>query len=170
MIKKNTILLIILLLIVIVIITIYFIIANNSRSEQSVFDCDLEITCNKNEIKSGEILTCDINVKNIQAKNGIIMFETLIDYDKEAFEMEVTEDEKNNLWNKTSIIDDYLTMMRKDLMPSSENQLIAEIKFKVKNTELIGSKKIDFSKIKFTMENDEYFTKYDIKKEVKIVR
>ena len=61
-------------------------------------------------------------------------------------------------------------MMRKDLMPSSENQLIAKIKFKVKNTELIGSKKIDFSKIKFTMENDEYFTKYDIKKEVKIVR
>ena len=174
-IKKYKILFIMLSLILIaIIISIYFFISNISRVEQNnqteKYDCDLEIICNKHEIKPGQVLICDINVKNIQAKNGVIMFETLIDYDKEVFEMEVTNDEQNNSWNKTSIIDNYLTMMRKDLMPSSENQLIAEIKFKVKNTELIGSKKIDFSKIKFTMENDEYFTKYDIKKEVKIVR
>ena len=55
-------------------------------------------------------------------------------------------------------------------MPTSENQLIAKIKFKIKDTEFKGLKKIDFSKIKFTMENDEYFTKCDIEKEVKIVR
>ena len=113
-IKKYKILFIMLSLILIaIIISIYFFISNISRVEQNnqteKYDCDLEIICNKHEIKPGQVLICDINVKNIQAKNGVIMFETLIDYDKEVFEMEVTNDEQNNSWNKTSIIDNYLT-------------------------------------------------------------
>ena len=177
MIKKNKILFIMLSLILIaIIILVYFFISNISRNEQKKqsqkekYDCDLDIICNNHELKPGEVLMFDINVKNIQAKNGIILFETLIDYDKEVFEMEVTNDEQNNSWNKTSIIDNYLTMMRNDLMPTLENQLISKIKFKIKNTDFKGFKKIYFSKIKFTMENDEYFTKHDIEKEVKIIR
>ena len=139
------------------------------EQEEIKYDCDVDIVGDSKKAKAGDVLMFDINVKNINAKTGIIMFETLVDYDENVFNCEVKGDDKN-IWNLTGMLDNYITLMRSDLIPNTEDQSIAKIKFKVKDNATLGSKKINFSKMKFTMDRDESFTKEDKNIEIEIVK
>ena len=120
------------------------------------YTCDLIVEGDKTEIKAGEDITFELLATNIDAEDGIIMFETLLDYDTDVFECEVVEDDDSE-WSKTSLIENYLTMTRNDLLPNSQNQSITKIKFKAKEDVKASNQIINLSNIKFTMDNEESF-------------
>lgn len=126
----------------------------------SEYNCDLLITGDKEQIKAGESVTYEIKAENINAGSGIVMFETLLDYDTEAFECEIVKDE-NSEWTESLFVEDYLTMSRKDLVASTENQSIVKITFKAKEDIEAGEHVIDFNQIKFTMDEEKTFSVLD---------
>lgn len=79
----------------------------------------------------GEVTTFELIAKNISSDEGILAFETLIDYDANMLELEIIND-ANSEWNKTSFYDNYLIMNRNDLLPSNKDQIITKINIKAK--------------------------------------
>lgn len=138
----------------------------NENYKKDNYSCNLDIICDKQKVKAGEKLTYDIVARNIKAPTGIIMFETQINYDKDVFECKVNGSDE---WNVISGINDYFTIMRNDLIPNLEKQLITKIEFKVKENTTKGTKVINFSKIKFTIDQDENFTIDDKNIEINVV-
>lgn len=130
----------------------------SNSSEQ--YTCDLTITGDKSHIKAGETITYELKAENINAGTGIAMFETLLDYDAKLFECDIITDE-NSAWTKTSLLEDSLTMSRKDLLPSTENQTIAKLAVKAKEDIKEGSYTINLLDLKFVMENDKSFSVSD---------
>ena len=134
----------------------------------TTYTCNLSIDGDKTELKAGESVIYELKVSDIEAEDGIIMFETLINYDKDIFTCKAINDNDSE-WNKTSMIDDYLTMTRNDLIPNSEDQTIAKIEFTAKQNIEPGEQLIDFSEIKFTMDNDQIFEIGDETVSIKII-
>ena len=124
---------------------------------ENMYNCDLTITGDKKSIKPGETITYEIKAENINAGTGIVMFETLLDYDKDLFECDVITDE-NSEWSKTSLIEDYLTLSRKDLLPSTKDQTIGKLVVKAKDDVQVGQYMINLIDLKFTMDGSESFT------------
>ena len=120
------------------------------------YSCDFLIEGGKPQIEVGETVNYDIKVKNINAKTGIVMFDTLLDYDSELLECTIENDE-NSQWEKTSLLENYLTMSRKDLVANFENQDIARLIVKAKENIPEGQYIISFKDLKFTLEDDESF-------------
>ncbi|MBR3250010.1 MAG: hypothetical protein IKF83_04910 [Clostridia bacterium] len=121
------------------------------------YTCDLSIVGDKSQIKPGETVTYEIKAENIKAGSGIIIFEALLDYDTDAFDCEIVNDE-NSQWSKTTFTDDYLTMSRNDLLPNSDNQTIAKITLTAKEDIENGEQSLDISEIRFTADEDASFT------------
>ena len=122
----------------------------------TTYTCNLSINGDKTELKAGESVIYELKVSDIKAEDGIIMFESLINYNKDVFTCKVINDNDSE-WNKTSMIDDYFTMTRNDLIPNSEDQTIAKIEFTVKQNVEPSEQLIEFSEIRFTMDNDQIF-------------
>ena len=133
------------------------------------YTCDLLISGDKGQIKAGETITYEIKAENIKAGNGIVMFETILDYDKDSFDCEVITDDSME-WTKTSFIEDYLTMSRNGLLPSSENQTIAKVAFTAKENIQEGEQIIEFSNLNFITDEDYSFTLPDSSLNVNVVK
>ena len=118
--------------------------------------CDVEIYIDKDKLKTGEAVTYKIMANNIMADDGIVMFETLINYDSNIFECKVNNSQ-NDLWVQTSMIDNYLTMTRRDFTSSVEDQIVATITFTAKKDINLDEETITFNNIKFTMGNGQSF-------------
>ena len=133
-----------------------------SEDETSDSESDTENTCvfsiegDVNQIKPGETAEYELKASDISAGSGIIMFESLLEYDSDKLECEIVTDDEGE-WSKTALTENYLTMSRKDLLPSSEDQVIAKIRIKAKDNAEEGEQTVTFSQIKFTMDNDEAF-------------
>ena len=138
------------------------------EEEEIGYSCDVFIDGDKTEIKAGETVTYALNVANIKAEDGIIMFETHIDYDTNAFTCKTINDNDSG-WNQASMIENYLTMTRKDLTPNSEDQMIIKLEFTAKEDIKIGEQFITFLDMKFTMDNDRIFSVDDQIATVEIV-
>ena len=118
--------------------------------------CNLILKADKQQVKSGEVITYEITASNIKAENGVISFEALLDYDTNVFECEVVNDE-NSQWEVISPSNNYLSLGRKDLLPSKEDQVIAKIAVKVKENAKSGQYELNLIGPKFTMENNSTF-------------
>ncbi|MBR3134556.1 MAG: hypothetical protein IKG56_03755 [Clostridia bacterium] len=122
--------------------------------------CDLELVGNKTELKNGETITFEVKASNIEAGNGIVMFESLLDYDSSIINCEIETDDTME-WDKLGLVDKYVTLMRKDLQPSSENQTIAKITISAKENATKGQQTIKLKNVKFTTDNDSFFYSAD---------
>ncbi len=67
------------------------------------------------------------------------------------------------------MVDNYLTMSRKDLVPNSEDQTIAKISFKVKENIEPSTETIEFTQNEFTISDEEFFEVSDIDLNIEIV-
>lgn len=135
----------------------YNVIDNESISSENDYYCDLLITGDKSQIKPGETITYELKAENINADTGIVMFESLLDYDSDLFECEIIED-KNSEWTKTSLLENSLTMSRTDLLPSAQNQTIAKLAVKAKDNIEEGLYTINLMDLKFSMDNNKTFS------------
>lgn len=124
--------------------------------------CELVLLGETNKINRGESATFELKANNINAGSGIIMFETLFECDGDSIECTIEPDDDGQ-WKKTGMVDNYLTMMRDDLMPSSEDQTIAKITITAKKTAKVGEQTVELKSIKFTTEDDNYFNLQDKK-------
>lgn len=134
------------------------------ESSESVDEntCELVLLGETNRINRGESATFELKANNINAGSGIIMFETLFECDGDSIECTIEPDDDGQ-WKKTGMVDNYLTMMRDDLMPSSEDQTIAKITITAKKTAKVGKQTVELKSIKFTTEDDNYFNLQDKK-------
>ena len=139
-----------LLIILLMFITI---LTNKVSAADSEYNCDLIITGENSEITAGQTVTYEIMAKNINAEQGILAFETLITYDENLFSIDVVSDDSNN-WNKTSMIENYLTMTRSDLLPSSADQVIAKLVVTANSDVPVDENVITLTNIRFTMESE----------------
>ncbi len=131
--------------------------AEITDDSEKQYTCDLSITPDKEQVKAGETITYELKAENIDAGNGIVMFTTVMNYDTESFECEVVTD-KDSEWTKAVFVDNYITMSRKDLSPSQEDQTIAKIVLTAKNNIQKGDSTFNLKNIVFTMDDDKTFT------------
>lgn len=127
---------------------------NISNKDTSAI-CNISIEGDKYSIKQGEKIEYDIKASDIQ-ENGIVMFEAEIGYDSNTFEC-IVESNESGLWTKVSMLENYITMAKSDLLPSSEDQVIGKIILTAKNDAEVGEYSINLSKIRITTDNDQSF-------------
>ena len=142
-----------------------------SRIEQrhsNKYSCKLSFEGDKTKGTRGDLLIFEIKASNIQAEEGIIMLEGLLEYDNNALECFVDE-LVSGTWHKASMLEGYLTMARNDLMPSSEDQSIGLIVVKVKDQARKGSYEIKLKDPIFTMEDNKDFAIDDVGVTIDIV-
>ena len=125
--------------------------------EANNYTCNVTIEGSKTELKAGEIAEFQIKATDIDAGNGIVMFETSLDYDSDMFECTISGDDSGT-WNKLSNMENYVTMSRSDLTPNDENQTIAKITIKAKDNITAGEQEIALTGMKFTADNEKSFT------------
>ena len=141
----------------------------NAIEEYSVNDgtCNLEIEGEQNSIRRGQTNEYTIMASDINAGEGIVMIEALLEYDSNSIECEVTAEE-NGEWSLTGMAEDYVTFVRRDLQPSSSDQMIGKIKVKAKNNSTSGQQTIKIKNIMVTMDSDKYFYLDDQELNVKV--
>lgn len=134
----------------------------------------LTIVADKNEIKKGEEVTFTIKVSNIDGFNGIIMYNTIIEFDEKEFSfLEQDEIVSAQGWSNFERIENTVTFYRQDLLPNKDDQEIGKIRLRANNDITIGEKTITFSSNEFVVENTEKeevsLNTDDIKINIKIV-
>lgn len=120
------------------------------------YSCNLTFEGNNNNLKVGETAVFEIKASNIQADDGVIMLEGLLEYDYRMFDCNI-EDIENGKWHKLSMLEDYFTIVRDDLMPSSENQTIGRLVVKLREQTQPGTYNIVVKEGKFTMKDNKDF-------------
>ncbi|MBR3134557.1 MAG: hypothetical protein IKG56_03760 [Clostridia bacterium] len=131
------------------------------------YSCNVDLVSNKNTMNAGDSVIYEVRVSNINAETGIIIFESYISYDADTFECAVYGDD-NEEWSKTSFIENRLTMQRTSLEPSTADQTVAKLVFTAKSDASAGSKNIQLTGIRFTMEGDKAFQIGDITTTIEI--
>lgn len=134
----------------------------------------LTIVADKNEIKKGEEVTFTIKASNIDGFNGIIMYNTIIEFDEKEFSfLEQDEIISAQGWSNFDRIENTVTFYRQDLLPNKDDQEIGKIRLRANNDITIGEKTITFSSNEFVVENTEKeevsLNTDDIKINIKIV-
>lgn len=109
--------------------------------------CTLGITPDKTQVNSGDKITLVLTVSNITSENGIAIYNGLIDYNSDIFELSV-QDSSNGEW-KGDLIENSVTFTKSDLEATKDNQEIGRIVLKVKNGATIGKQTI-------TLKNNEF--------------
>lgn len=130
------------------------------------YSCDMSITSNKTSIKAGESIEYEIKISDINADEGIKAFETYINYDSNLFDCAVKSNEEEN-WSKVGFLEGYLTMVKND-NANLEDQVIAKIVFTPKTNITSNNYKINFTKNKFTVGNDQVFEVEDNSIEIEV--
>ena len=148
---------------------------NNTDSNESISSyynadtqtCDIELVGNNTELKRGGTITFEVKASNIEAGNGIVMFESLLDYDSNSINCEIETDDTME-WDKLGLVDKYVTLMRKDLQPSAEDQTIAKITISAKENAATGQQTVKLKNVKLTTDNDSFFYSSDKSISIKI--
>ena len=147
---------------------------NNNNIENNVesvensnnYSCNLDINANKKSIKAGESIEFEIKVSNINASEGIKAFETYINYDSNLFDCIVKSNEEEN-WTKVGFLEGYLTMVKNENV-NFEDQKIAKVVFTAKEDITPNIYKVNFTKNKFTVGDDQVFEVADNSIEIKV--
>lgn len=111
--------------------------------------CVLQITPDKTKINIGESVTLILSVSNINTKNGIAIYNGILDYDSDIFDVSVA-DSSNGLW-KTEILENSITCTKIDLEPVKDDQEIGRIILKAKS-----NSNLEYGKKNITLKNNEF--------------
>lgn len=131
------------------------------KRHSGVYSCTFSIDGPKNSLSAGETAVFEFKASNINAEDGITMLEGLLDYDYKIFDCNI-EDIENGKWYKLSMLEDYLTMVRSDYMPSSEDQVIGRLVVKLRDQVKPGNYQITFKNAIFTMDDNKDFSVEDV--------
>ena len=135
-----------------IILTIFLYATNVNAAD---YTCNIETIKDKTNIKPGESITYQIKATNINAGQGITMFQTTLVFDSNKFEYKVAGDDSGK-WSIMVNTNNELVMNVAD--PSTANaidQVIAKITFTAKSSVLAGTYQAKLSNIKFTVKNED---------------
>ena len=145
---------IILYLIIVAIFTNVSFAANN-------YSCQINMVPNRTQLNQGETVVYEIKASQINAGNGILLFQSLIIYDANVFDCRIESDD-NREWNMTGFVDNYLTMARSSLTGSSNDQTIAKVALTAKTNVASSIQTVGLKNISLTVDGDESFRVQDV--------
>ena len=109
--------------------------------------CKLTITPNKTQANAGDEIILNLTVSDITSKNGIAIYNGIVEYDADVFELSI-QDGNDGKW-KGDLIENSVTFTKADLEATKESQEIGKIVLKIKNEAPTGEQKI-------TLKNNEF--------------
>lgn len=144
--------------ILIIVMLFFMIICTYSETlAASNYSCEINISCDKTEIKAGEKVTLDVKATNINAGDGIVMCQFNIEYDSSEFSCNVLNSEK---WSKISLEDDQISyendavfMRRENIEATKSDEVMAKIELTANNDASLGNKTISIKKIVITSDD-----------------
>ncbi len=139
----------------IVLLIILLVVLTSTSSMAVDYTCKVALMANKEEVKKGETITILVKVSEIQAGEGIAFFNTLLEYDSNVFDCQVSGDDEGK-WQKVSLIEKSLSMNTSDLVAISSDQTIAKIELKAKENAPIGKQTFKLTKMEFSTGQDTF--------------
>ncbi len=139
---------------------------NTKVFAESDYTCELKMIPNKETIKPGEQIELEVYVSNIQAGNGIVIYNAILEYDEDIFEKNFsvkTEDE----WNCTKI-ENSITFTTSNLEGTIADQTIASIVLTAKQETKVGEYTVTLSKNEFSADDNTQFTIDDVPFTIKV--
>lgn len=112
------------------------------------YTCTLTVTPDKTEIEAGESVTLSIQVSNINAGDGIAIFNTTLEYDADVFDLKAQSDSAG-AWTST-VIENSLTFTKADYEATSEDQEIGKVILTAKEDATLGEQTIAFTNNEFS--------------------
>ncbi|MBR3250009.1 MAG: hypothetical protein IKF83_04905 [Clostridia bacterium] len=134
------------------------------------YTCDIEIIPDVEEVQPGETIEYELKATNIDAGNGIVMFQANVKYDSAIFEYSIENSEN---WSKIAdgiIGENMIFMARNGYEPGKTDEDVAILKFKAKqNASSTGNKKVQLNNIIITADDDQTIEIPDKTIDVKII-
>ena len=130
------------------------------------YTCTLTITPDTTQIKAGESVTLSIQVSDIEAGDGIAIFNTTLEYDADVFDLKVQPDSAG-AWTGT-VLENSITITKADYEATSADQEIGKVVLTAKQDVTLGEQTISFTKNEFSDANTT-FSVEDVSTTVEIV-
>lgn len=128
-------------------------------------NCVLSVTPDKVQVKKEDKITIVLSVSNITAQNGIAIYNGIIDYNSDVFELSV-QDSSNGAW-KGELLENSVTFTKANLEATKDDQEIGRIVLKVKNGAQAGKQTIILKSNEFADETS--FKVDDISTSIEII-
>lgn len=128
---------------------IIMMIAITGTSMAANYSCKISLQSDKTQIKKGESITILVKATDINAGEGIVAFNAMLEYNSDIFDCKV-EGSDDGEWSKTSLLENSLSMCRSDLVENSKDQVIAKIVLTAKTNAPIGKQILKLTSIDFT--------------------
>lgn len=109
--------------------------------------CVLSITSDKTQVSSGDTVTLILTVSDIISESGIAIYNGLVEYNSEVFELAV-QNSSNGNW-KADLLENSITFTKTDLEATKENQEIGKIILKIKSGVSAGKQTITLKSNEF---------------------
>lgn len=136
-----------------------------SLAAENNYTCTLTVKPDKTQIKAGESVTLSVNVSDIDAGDGIAIFNTTLEYDANIFDLKAQSDSAGN-WTST-VLENSITFTKANYEATSEDQEIGKVILTAKQDATLGEKTIAFTKNEFS--NTSTFSVADVSTTIEIV-
>lgn len=121
-------------------------------SIMSIFSYSLAVTnkysvnmyLENTQYKQGDIIYIPIKLEDIDIENGIVGFDTIIEYDEDVFE--TVRFQKANQWQMPILVEKLIHATTESMKAVEGNQEIMTLVLKVKNHAKLGETEIELSK------------------------
>lgn len=155
------------IMIIFILFAVLISVANiKSFAAEENYTCTLTIDSDKTKIAAGESVTFSIKVSDINAGNGIAIFNTTLEYDANVFDIKLKPDDAE-AWTNTKV-ENSLTFTKADYESTTQDQEIGKVELTAKQDVELGEQKITFKKNEFSDETT--FSVPDITKTIEIVK
>lgn len=123
-----------------ILLTCIVIILNVGISYGATNTYEIKMEPSKTEIYTGDTIKIPVKVEDIQIKDGIVAFSTLLSYNENIFE--IPEISGGTDWERPNVVENLIQSTTKTMQPTKEDQEIMEISFKVKENAPLGETNI----------------------------
>ena len=137
-----------------------------SFAAEEEYTCTLTIDPDKTKIAAGESVTFSIKVSDINAGNGIAIFNTTLEYDTNVFDIKLKPDDAG-VWTIAKV-EDLLIFTKVGYEATTQDQEIGKIELTAKQDVELGKQTITFKKNEFSDKTG--FLVPDITKTIEIVK
>ena len=95
------------------------------------------------QYKQGDTIYIPVKLEDIDIEQGVVAFNTIIEYDKEVFE--TVKFQKTDQWQTPTLVEDLIHSTTDSMQPSKEDQEIMTLVLKVKSYAKLGETQIELS-------------------------
>ncbi len=138
---------------------------SNVFAAEEIYTCTLTVEPDKTQIKAGETVTLSVKVSDINAGNGIAIFNTIFEYDSNVFDLKAQADSNGN-WTST-VLENSITFTKANYEATSENQEIGKIVLTAKDDATLGKQTVTLTKNEFS--DSKTFSVEDVSTTIEIV-